>query len=115
MKITEQCKQKFLEIFKENNVDTIVISTQENSCHGFVMNLELGKKETLERVIDIDGVNVSISNADEELLGDLIFDIEEEQIVILKENNDSCDFCGEHECHCHDDCCDEHCCCHDCK
>lgn len=115
MKITEQCKQKFFDIFKENNVDTIVISTKENSCHGFVMNLELGKKDTLERVIDIDGVNVSISNTDEELLDDLIFDIEGEQIVILKENNDSCDCCGEHECHCHDDCCDEHCCCHDCK
>ncbi len=117
MKITAECKERFLEIFKENNVDTIIISTQENSCHGFVMNLELGKKETLERVIDVDGINVSISQEDEELLNDLIFDIDGEQIAIIKEN---CDCCGEHKCNCHDDCCCDHedseCdCCHDCK
>lgn len=117
MKITDACKERFLELFKENDVDTLIISTKEQSENGFVMDLDLGKKTDKDRIIDVNGINVSISEADEELFEDITFDVDGDKIAIIKDHcccgghchddDDDCCCCGEeeHECHCHDDGC----------
>ncbi len=112
MKITDECRNQLNELLSKNGADTLIIKTTDSTEKGFIMNLDLGKKENNSRVIQVNGINVAISEEDEDDLEDIVFDFDGEQIVIEQEHHCcSCqeDCCGCHEqdgtecsCHCHE-------------
>lgn len=99
MKITDECKNKLNELLLKNEADTLILSTSDSNEKGFTMNLDLGKKANCPRVIQVNGINVAISEEDEKELEDIVFDFDGTQIVIEQEH---------HCCSCHDECCGCH-------
>lgn len=111
MKITDSCREVLFDLFSKNQADTLIISTKDNTEKGYTMNIDLGTKEMLGRVIQINGVNVSISEEDEEILHDIVFDFDGNQIVVIQESH-CCHANGGCGCESDGDCCGSDCGCH---
>lgn len=82
MKITNKAKKIFEELLSQNKMDTLVISIAKSGCCGGSISLDLAEAKNCKTVKIIDGLNISISEEDEKNLSDIIFDTQDNNIVI---------------------------------
>lgn len=134
--ITDECKELFLGVLKDNEADVLTISLGEEKDGQVAVNLNVAKEGEAERIIEINGIKVGISEEDEHSMSDVVFDSDGDDILIGVRQHEC--GCGHHHhhhedgecCHghhhegeecCHDhhreegECCcgdDEECCCH---
>lgn len=133
--ITDKCKELFIGVLKDNEADVLTISLGEEKDGQVAVNLNVAKEGEAERIIEINGIKVGISEEDEHSMSDVIFDSDGDDILIgVRQHECGCGHHHHHEdgecCHghhhegeecCHDhhreegECCcgdDEECCCH---
>ena len=107
MIITNALKEKLLELFAKKDCEAIQVGLIERSCGGQSVDFSLVTLEDGDRIIEVNGIKVVISEEDEEAFEHLIFDYEDEGVVLSFEEGYE-----PHHC-CDDECCeDDDCCCH---
>lgn len=110
MKITDNCVALFREVVAKHNAKAIRIFTQETKCgHGKSVALEVTNDDSL-RMITVNGLDIAISEEDEPLFDNIIFDAKDGK-VLIQEECDHCNCCHE-ECDGECDCDHEDGCCH---
>lgn len=117
MKFTEAGKALFEKYLKENHLDIVAISIEESEDQGAAINVNLitEKEGEGQRVIDVDGIKVAISEEDEAGLEKAVFDVgrnESEFVIDLPHHEEGC-CCSDSDCGCGCDeadggCCGEH-------
>ncbi len=117
MKFTEAGKALFEKYLKENHLDIVAISIEESEDQGAAINVNLitEKEGEEQRVIDVDGIKVAISEEDEAGLEKAVFDVgrnEGEFVIDLPHHEEGC-CCSDSDCGCGCDeadggCCGEH-------
>lgn len=121
MKITNECRDLLNEILKENGVDTLEISLEEAEDHSVAINMAVIDSKEATRIIEVNGIKVSIDEETENTLEGATFGANEGEITITLDHCCCGHDHGEHEC-CHEEgeeheCCGHHhehegnCCC----
>ncbi|MCF0112826.1 MAG: hypothetical protein HUJ60_02495, partial [Bacilli bacterium] len=135
MVITEKGKTCILNVMAKLKKDALAIVLAEDE-QGPLLDIAVIEKRDADRLIEVNGVSLAISEEDERSLENYVFDAEGEELHVYANHHccgghhhheDGC--CGHHhheegcgceqkgdekctcgdECHCHDE--EEHCCC----
>ena len=94
MKITNKAKKILEEILAQNKMDTLVIAIAKSGCCGGSINLDLAEAKDCQNVKQVNGLNISMSAADEKDLDGVTFDTEGENIVIKNAKSFGCGCCS---------------------
>ncbi len=111
MKFTDAAKQTFQNLLKENQLDVVFIELVWNEDESCQIHLEALKNEDVKelRVTNIDGLNVAITEADENALDGVIFNAENGEIIIeVPHHHHEDGKCCHHHHHGEGECCHHH-------
>lgn len=115
MKITPNCKALLATFMAENKADCFDIACTNDENGEANIEVDLIDSSRAKRLIEVDGVKVSISQEDEALLANVIFEEKDGDMYLTVEGG--CCGCGGHHHHHHEgECCgcgDDGCCHHD--